>query len=133
MIEYKQIHEFDRDALQDLFLSVAWSSGHYPDRLQKAMAGFETVISAWDGEKLIGMICAMDDGIMTAYVHYLLVRPEYQGAGVGKALVERMKARYRDFLRIVVVAYDEEIGFYENCGFEKAAHASAMFITELWT
>ena len=69
MIEYKQIHEFDRDVLQDLFLSVAWSSGHYPDRLQKAMAGFETVISAWDGEKLIGMICAMDDGIMTAYVH----------------------------------------------------------------
>ena len=133
MIEYKDIHEFDKAELQDLFLSVEWSSGHYPDKLQKAMEGFETVVSAWAGEKLIGMICAMDDGIMTAYVHYLLVRPEYQGTGVGKALVERVKEIYRDYLRIVVVAYDEEIGFYENCGFEKASHASPMFITELWT
>ena len=52
---------------------------------------------------------------------------------MGKALVERVKARYRDYLRIVVVAYDKEIGFYENCGFEKAESASPMFITELWT
>ena len=133
MIEYKTIHEFDKSNLQDLFLSVEWSSGHYPDKLVRAMEGFETVVSAWDGNRLIGMICAMDDGIMTAYVHYLLVRPEYQGTGVGKALVERVKEIYREYLRIVVVAYDEEIGFYENCGFEKASHASPMFITELWT
>lgn len=133
MIEYKDMHGFDRDVLQDLFLSVGWSSGRFPDKLQKAMAGFETVVSAWDGEKLVGMICAMDDGIMTAYIHYLLVHPEYQGTGVGKTLVECVKERYREFLRIVLVAYDEEIGFYESCGFEKAAHASPMFITELWT
>ena len=133
MIEYKDIHEFDRDALQDLFLSVEWSSGHYPDRLQKAMGGFETVISAWDGGRLIGMICAMDDGIMTAYVHYLLLRPEYQGRGIGAALVERVKEKYRDYLRIVLVAYDAELPFYEHCGFTKAKDSSPMFITELWT
>ena len=133
MIEYKDTHEFTQEALQDLFLSVDWSSGHFPEKLQRAMKGFSSVDSAWDGDTLVGLICALDDGVMTAYIHYLLVRPEYQGAGIGKALVERMKARYRDYLRIVLVAYDEEIGFYESCGFEKAAHASPMFITELWT
>lgn len=40
---------------------------------------------------------------------------------------------YKDYLRIVVVAYDEEMHFYEHCGFKKADGASAMFITELWT
>ena len=133
MIEYKQIHEFDRDVLQDLFLSVAWSSGHYPERLVKAMRNFETVFAAWDGDTLAGLICAMDDGSMTAYVHYLLVRPEYQGMGIGKRLVGRVKERYADYLRIVVIAYDDEVGFYESCGFEKSCVSSPLFITSLWT
>ena len=133
MIEYKDTHVFSKEALQSLFLSVDWSSGHFPEKLQKAMEGFSAVYSAWDGDTLVGLIAALDDGIMTAYIHYLLVRPEYQGAGIGKALVERMKARYLDYLRTVLVAYDEEIGFYEACGFKKADHASPMFITELWT
>ena len=65
-IEYKETHDFTREQLEELFLSVEWSSGHYPDKLVIAMKNFKTVISAWDGDKLIGMICAMDDGIMNA-------------------------------------------------------------------
>ena len=132
-ITYKDIHEFEEKDLEDLFLSVEWSSGHFPDKLVIAMRNFETVCSAWDGDKLVGMVCAMDDGIMTAYVHYLLVHPDYQLKGIGKELVERIKNHYKDYLRIVVVAYDDELKFYEYCGFEKADDASAMFITELWT
>lgn len=78
-ITYTTTHTFTPATLQDLLHSVDWSSGHYPEKLAVAMQNFKTVISAWDGDKLIGMICAMDDGIMNAYVHYLLVRPEYQG------------------------------------------------------
>ena len=32
-IEYKAIHDFCCDELERLFLSVEWSSGHYPDNL----------------------------------------------------------------------------------------------------
>lgn len=133
MFEYKATHNFESKDLQNLFLSVEWSSGHFPDKLVVAMRNFATVYSAWDGDKLVGMICAMDDGIMNAYVHYLLVRPEYQGQGIGRKLVEKVRFHYKDYLRIVVVAYDKEIHFYEKCCFTKAEGASAMFITELWT
>ena len=132
-ITYKDIHEFNQSDLQELFLSVDWSSGHYPDKLVIAMKNFETVYTAWDGDKLVGLICAMDDGIMTAYIHYLLVHPEYHHQGIGKQLVERMKETYKDYLRIVLVAYSDEIGFYKSCGFKPAEDASPMFITELWT
>ena len=98
-----------------------------------AMKNFETVCSAWDGEKLVGMVCAMDDGIMTAYVHYVLIRPDYQGMGIGKEMMKRVTDKYKDYLRIVVVSYNDEIEFYEHCGFEKADDASPMFITDLWT
>ncbi|MBR6025201.1 MAG: GNAT family N-acetyltransferase [Firmicutes bacterium] len=132
-IEYKNIHDFDKAALERLFLSVEWSSGHYPDRLVSAMKGFDTVFSAWDGDLLVGMICAMDDGVMNAYVHYLLVDPAYQGQTVGRTLVEMVRNKYKDYLRIAVIAYDDEISFYENCGFEKSKDSSPMFITSLWT
>lgn len=132
-ITYKTTHDFTANELQDLFLSVNWSSGHYPDKLVTAMKNFETVYTAWNGDRLIGLICAMDDGVMTAYVHYLLVNPDYQSLGIGKNLVERLKEHYKDYLRIVIVAYNEEIGFYESCGFRKADDASPMFITTLWT
>lgn len=133
MITYKDTHDFTAEELERLFLSVEWSSGHYPDKLAEAMKNFRTVYSAWDGDKLIGMVCAMDDGIMNAYVHYLLVDPEYHGQTVGRTLVEKIKEHYADYLRIAVIAYDSELHFYENCGFSKAEEASPMFITSLWT
>lgn len=132
-IIYKDIHDFSKEELEDLFLSVEWSSGHYPEKLVVAMKNFETVYSAWDGNKLIGMICAMDDGIMTAYVHYLLVNPDYHGNKIGRTLVEMVKEKYSDYLRIVLVAYNDELNFYENCGFKREEKSSPMFITSLWT
>ena len=110
-MEYRDTREFDRDTLQKLFLSVEWSSGHFPDKLVEAMRHFGTVYSAWDGEKLVGMVCAMDDGVMNAYVHYLLVDPAYQGQGIGRTLMEMVKEKYKDYLRLAVIAYDEELHF----------------------
>lgn len=133
MITYKETHDFTEEQLRDLFLSVEWSSGHYPDKLVIAMKNYETVISAWDGDKLVGMTCTMDDGIMTAYIHYMLVRPEYQHKGIGKELIERTKEKYRDYLRIVLISYTGEAGFYEACGFSRSEGSCPMSITSLWT
>lgn len=132
-IQYKDIHDFNCEELEQLFLSVEWSSGHFPDKLVIAMKNFNTVYSAWDGDKLVGMVCAMDDGIMNAYVHYLLVDPDYHGRTIGRTLVNMVKDKYKEYMRIVVVAYDDEMSFYEACGFEKSKSCSPMFITSLWT
>ena len=40
MIEYKDIHGFTAEQLERLFLSVGWSSGHFPDKLVIAQCGF---------------------------------------------------------------------------------------------
>jgi ribosomal protein S18 acetylase RimI-like enzyme len=132
-VTYKDTQTFTPAELQDLFLSVEWSSGHYPDKLVIAMQNAGSVFTAWDGDHLIGLINALDDGVMTAYVHYLLVNPAYQGQGIGKQLVRMVAKRYQDYLRIVLIAYDKEVGFYQNCGFEVGGDKTPMFITSLWT
>lgn len=118
-------------ALEELFLSVEWASGHYPAKLAIAMRNYETVFTAWDGDRLVGLISAMDDGIMTAYIHYLLVRPDYQGKGIGEQLLEKTKVKYKDYLRIALHAYDPVCGFYERCGFQKGEDETPMYLTSL--
>ena len=114
-----------------MFLSVEWSSGEYPDKLVIAMKNFDCVFSAWDEDELVGLICATDDGIMNAYIHYLLVKPDYQLKGIGRQLVERVKNHYKDYLRIAIICENKNIKFYEYCGFEKNSDKSPLFITDL--
>lgn len=132
-IIYSRTKTFDKKILQDLFLSVQWSSGNYPDSLQAAISNSHTVISAWDNDRLVGLINALSDGAMTAYFHYLLVHPEYQSRGIGRTLVNVILEVYKDYARKVVIAYDREIPFYEKCGFKLGQGASPMFITYLTT
>ena len=132
-ITYKDIKDFESEQLKALFLSVEWSSGHFPDKLAIAMNNSDSVFSAWDENKLVGLINVLDDGIMTAYVHYLLVNPEYQGNGIGKKLVLQVLEKYQHYLRIVLIAYDKEINFYKNCGFAPGEEKTPMFVTSLWT
>jgi len=127
-ITYKNTQKFQMIELQDLFLSVKWESGQYPEKLIVAMENSSTVFSAWDNEKLIGLINALDDRVMTVYIHFLLVNPDYQGRGIGKELLRLITDKYSDYLRIVLIADEKEVGFYQNSGFAIAQGTSALFI-----
>lgn len=131
-ITYKNCRFFSAKILESLFLSVNWASGAYPQRLAKAISRCSTVYSAWIDAELIGLAAAMDDGDMNAYIHYVLVRPEYQGKGIGTALMEKMLCHYQHYLRIALVAVNEQVHFYSRLGFSQATDKTAMFRTSLW-
>ncbi len=130
-IRFTDKREFTEKQTEELFLSVNWVSGKYPERLYKALQSCETVFTAWDGERLVGLANAIDDGGMAAYVHYLLVHPDYQGAGIGRELTEMMKRRYEDFPYLFLVAENPPlVGYYEGLGFTKQGGTSVMAISK---
>lgn len=116
-ISYHNTREFTPAALEELFLSVQWESGRHPGRLAEALRHYGAVFSAWDGERLVGLAASMDDGTMTAYVHYLLVHPRYQGHGIGSRLLDLCKKHYTGYLSVVLTSYREGVPFYERNGF----------------
>ncbi len=61
LITYTEERAFTPQQVADLFLSVRWVVGKYPDRLHKALMNSSRVISAWDGDRLVGLIRVMDD------------------------------------------------------------------------
>ena len=129
-IEYRTIKEFTCEQLERLFLSVGWDSGKYPEKLQIAMRNYASVFTAWDGDRLVGLISVMDDGIMTAYIQYVLVDPEYHHNGIGHELLNMVKENYKDYMRIVLVAYSDRVSFYESCGMKPGVGKTPMFIEQ---
>ena len=62
-------------------------------------------------------------------MHYLLVNPKYQKAGIGKRLTVMLKEKYKDYLCIALSAENPPlVNYYENLGFEKAEGATYMRI-----
>lgn len=82
MFTYTEEKKFTKEQVQQLFLSVGWISGKYPERLYKALMNSSTVLTVWDDEKLVGLTRVLDDTEMLAQIHYVLVDPAYQGKGI---------------------------------------------------
>ena len=128
-IIYTDEKRFTKQQVEWLFLSVGWVSGRYPDRLYKALMGSSTVFTAWDGDRLVGLVRVLDDSAMMAYMHYVLVDPEYQGHGIAGHMVEMVKERYRDFFYIEVMPEESKnAAFYEKHGFAVMPDGVAMQI-----
>ena len=83
--------KFTKEQVQQLFLSVKWISGNYPERLYKALMNSSTVLTVWDAEKLVGLIRVLDDTELLAQIHYVLVHPDYQGKGIAGKMIEYIK------------------------------------------
>ena len=114
--------------LVSLFSSVNWESANYPERLHAALQGSDTVLTAWDGDLLVGLVNAISDGAMVAYIHYLLVRKQYQGKGIGTGLMSRILAKYAGVRQKVLIAETKAVLFYGRLGLEVDEGFSSMHI-----
>ncbi|CAL5335320.1 unnamed protein product [Camellia sinensis] len=82
--------------------------------LESSLAEFD------DQKKLIGMARATSDHAFNATIWDVLVDPNYQGQGLGKALVEKLirALLQRDIGNITLFADSQVVEFYRNLGFE---------------
>lgn len=127
MLKYTEEKCFTQQQVQDLFLSVGWISGQYPQRLYKALMHSSTVLTAWDGTQLVGLARVLDDSELLAQIHYVLVRPDHQGQGIAGKLVERIKEKYKHYLYIEGMPENESnVPFYEKHGFQRMEHGAAI-------
>lgn len=126
---YTKEKTFTKQQVEELFLLVNWVSGKYPDRLYKALMNSSNVFTAWDHEKLVGLVRVLDDQEMLAYVHYVLVHPDYQGKGIASELIKRVKEEYKDFFYIEVMPEESKNAtFYKKHGFKIMEDGVAMQI-----
>lgn len=126
MITYQNDTDILSTDLAGLFGSLNWESGKYPEKLAKAMQNSDSVFTARENGKLIGLVNAISDGHMIVYFHYLIVHPDFHGQGIGRELMNRMLTKYQSIHRKILIAYNEAVGFYKTLGFTISENTSAM-------
>jgi len=127
--EIKETKVIPPEQLYHLYQSVGWT--RYIQEFDKLTAGLKNslkVLTAWDADKLVGLVRAIGDGATILYVQDLLILPEYQNQGVGFSLMKKLLANYPQVMQKVLMTEEapDVRHFYEKCGFISADQGSGV-------
>lgn len=110
------------EELVELYNDVGWYN-YIQDtkKLGRAFANSTTIVSAWDEDKLVGVLRAVGDSETIMYIQDILVDEIYQSKGIGRQLIDKFMNEYEDIRQIVLITDKtlKTMNFYEVCGFDK--------------
>jgi GNAT superfamily N-acetyltransferase len=115
----------DLNELVALYDAVGWSAyTKSPELLRTAIDGSSYVVAARRDGRLIGLARVISDGATICYLQDVLVLPDEQRGGVGRALVQAALDRYRNVRQKVLLTDDEprQRAFYESLGYVETRH-----------
>lgn len=96
---------------------AGWPNRPSPEAHYQILARSAAIVVARiAGGKVVGFITAISDGISCAYIPHLEVLPDYQGRGIGTALIQQMLAKLRHLYMLDLVCDPELQSFYERLG-----------------
>ena len=110
----------DWNELMSLYAAVGWTNyTDEPEMLRAAYAHSLCILAAYEDDRLLGVVRAVGDGASIVFIQDILVFPQYQRRGVGKALLCAMMERYRTVYQMELLTDDTEktVAFYEALGF----------------
>ncbi|MFC2095813.1 GNAT family N-acetyltransferase [Candidatus Bipolaricaulota bacterium] len=129
-IELRTDSELPLSSLFALYTAVGWGAYTNEERredLHKAVENSSYVVSAWEGEKLVGLARGLSDDVSIFYLQDILVHPEYQRRGIGEQLLQACLDRYAH-VRSKVLMTDDEVRqrlFYEKAGFRNTQNLTS--------
>jgi ribosomal protein S18 acetylase RimI-like enzyme len=89
-----------------------------PDIFEGMLNNSNLTITAWHGERLVGISRSLTDFVYVAYLADLAVDAAYQRHGIGKRLVRETQRRLGGECMIVLLAAPKAIDYYPKLGFE---------------
>lgn len=94
-----------------------------PDIFEGMIGNADLTITAWDGDRLVGIARTLTDFTYAAYLADLAVDADYQRQGLGKRLINETRARLGAECMIVLLAAPQADKYYEKLGFERNPRA----------
>jgi len=119
MISYQTTLENVTPAMLEGFF-VDWTSPPSPEKHLEILEGSSHVVLALEDDRVAGFVTAISDGVLSAYIPLLEVMPEFQGRGIGRGLMERMKALLKGLYMVDILCDDDVRPFYQKLGFAPA-------------
>lgn len=86
--------------------------------IQQAFENSQLVLSAWSGDRLLGVARVLTDGYLFSLLADLAVEPDVQGLGIGKRLIDEVIQRLKG-TELMLRDSDISTGFYKRLGFHR--------------
>jgi predicted N-acetyltransferase YhbS len=123
-IEYRTNYPIAVEAVAELFRQ---SGIRRPvdelDRIQQMIDHANLTVTAWDGDKMVGIGRALTDFSFCCYLSDLAVVKDYQRKGIGLEIVDKIQEALGDGVMLLLLAAPEAMAYYPKIGFDKADNA----------
>lgn len=98
-----------------------WQKFPSPEKHFELLQNSSYIVIAVDEEanEVAGFINAVSDKVLSAYIPFLEVKPEYRGKGIGTELFKRMMEKLKIFYMVDIVCDESLNKFYEKAGMKK--------------
>ena len=126
MIEYRTGNDLDLDQVIDLYKASTLGERRPIDdraRFAAMLKNANLVITAWDGELLVGISRCLTDFHYFTYLADLAVRVSHQKRGIGKELVRLTRAKGGPETSLLLLAAPVAAEYYPHIGFSHEPRA----------
>lgn len=128
MITYNTGNDLNLDAMIDLYRASTLGERRPVDdreRMKQMLSHANLVITAWDGNQLVGISRAMTDFVYATYLSDLAVRLSHQKTGIGKELIRRTQLAAPK-ASVILLSAPKAVEYYPRIGFTQ--HPSAWIL-----
>ncbi|WP_336821148.1 GNAT family N-acetyltransferase [Bacillus thuringiensis] len=128
-IKFNNSKNINSEQLEKLYNDVEWYAYTQDlEVLQQAIEQSLEVVSAWEGEELIGLIRIVGDGLTIIYIQDILVLNAYQNQGIATQLIQQVLNKYKNVRQKVLLTLEapDVRHFYEKNGFQSCDKGSEV-------
>lgn len=122
MISYRMGNDLDLDQAIELYRASTLGERRPVDdrdRMAAMLRNANLVVTAWDGELLVGLSRALSDFSFVTYLSDLGVRASHQRQGIGKELMRRTQAAGGPKTKVILLAAPAAEAYYPHVGFTR--------------
>ncbi|MGC9968784.1 MAG: GNAT family N-acetyltransferase [Minisyncoccia bacterium] len=104
-----------------LYIELGWGTAkrYSPARMKRSLANCSIVVSARNGAgELIGLARALTDRALDTKILDMVVAPEYQKQGIGRAMMRRIEERTKG-TTIYFETEQKNFDFAKKCGYKR--------------
>ena len=126
MITYREGNDLDLQTMIELYEASTLGERRpvsERERMAAMLKHANIVITAWDGDLLVGISRALSDFSFVTYLSDLAVRVSHQRSGIGKELIRRTQVAGGPKAKIILLAAPAAAEYYGRIGFEHQPRA----------
>ena len=125
-IEYRYGIQFGLSQMVDLYRASTLGERRPIDDInimQAMLDNSNLIVTAWEGDLLVGISRSLTDFQYVAYLSDLAVRVSHQHMGIGRALIKLTRAKLGNKAQIVLLSAPAATEYYPKIGFKSHPRA----------